>query len=116
MKNCFRGECSMTHYESDWVFNVGLKVAAAIFLATLAMGLVTGVTPVTAVFRSGAAFGVFVTIGWAAALVWEPPMPEEEAEETEEDEEKSDAEQEDQQFKPEPTDRLNTTQAAQQTT
>lgn len=89
----------MTHYESDWVFNFGLKIAAAIFLATLAMGLVTGVTPVTAVFRSGAAFGVFVTIGWAAAIVWQPVLPEEEPEETEEDTENSEADLEEQQSK-----------------
>ncbi|GAB4449600.1 MAG: hypothetical protein Kow0031_32060 [Anaerolineae bacterium] len=75
----------MTQYESDWVFDIGLKVAVTIFLATLAVGLVTGVAPLTAVARSAAAFAVFLTIGWAAAQVWEPPQPEEEAEEGEEE-------------------------------
>lgn len=104
----------MTHYESDWVFNIGLKVAVAIFLATLAMGLVTGVAPVTAVFRSGAAFAVFVTIGWAAALVWEPNLPEKETEEGEEDADRSEAGQNGEQPKPGSNDRLETKQTAQQ--
>lgn len=104
----------MTHYESDWVFNVGLKVAVAIFLATLAMGLVTGIAPITAVFRSGAAFAVFVTIGWAAAQVWEPLLPEEETEEAEGDAENGASKPAGQSTKPESIDRLDAKQPAQQ--
>ena len=67
----------MNYYESDWVFNIGLKVAVIICLTTLAVGLTIGLSPITAVLRSGSAFAVFATISWAAARVWEPALQEE---------------------------------------
>ncbi|RMF05735.1 MAG: hypothetical protein D6768_00685 [Chloroflexi bacterium] len=75
----------MTNYQPDWIFNIALKLAVAICLGTLATALYVGVTPLTAVFRSGAAFTVFATLGWAAALMWQVPQVEEETEETESD-------------------------------
>lgn len=66
----------MEHYQSDWVFDIALRVAVIICLATLAMALYVGVGPITAVFRSGTAFAVFAVLGWAAALVWKVPEPE----------------------------------------
>ncbi len=106
----------MTNYESDWIFDIGLKIAVAIFLATLAMGLVTGVAPLTAVYRSGAAFAVFVIIGWAAAQVWEPTRPkkEEESEENAADAETRAARPDGQPKNAEPFDRLDANQTAQQ--
>ncbi len=65
----------MTDHHSDWIFNIGLKIAVSICLATLAVALFTGVGPLTAVFRSGAAFTVFVSLGWAVAVVWQAPQP-----------------------------------------
>ncbi len=70
----------MEHYQSDWVFDIALRVAVIICLATLAMALYVGVGPITAVFRSGTAFAVFAILGWAAALVWKVPEPEPEPE------------------------------------
>lgn len=75
----------MTNYQPDWIFNIALKLAVAICLGTLAMGLFVGVAPLTAVFRSGAAFTVFASIGWAAAMMWQVPEAEEETEDTESD-------------------------------
>ena len=77
----------MEKYESDWVFNIGLKVAVIICLATLAVGLTIGLSPTTAVFRSGSAFAVFATISWAAARVWEPALPDQPEDEISEDDE-----------------------------
>lgn len=65
----------MRNRHSDWIFNLGLKVAVLICLSTLAVALFTGVGPLTAIFRSGTAFTVFVTLGWAATIVWQVPDP-----------------------------------------
>lgn len=65
----------MTDHHSDWIFNIGLKIAVSICLATLAVAIFTGAGPLTAVFRSGAAFTVFVALGWAVAVVWQVPQP-----------------------------------------
>lgn len=69
----------MTQYHPDWIFNISLKLAVTICLGTLAMGLYMGVAPITAVLRSGAAFTVFATLGWAAALMWQVPEAEQES-------------------------------------
>lgn len=71
----------MIQYHPDWIFNISLKLAVTICLGTLAIGLYVGVAPITAILRSGAAFTVFATLGWAAALMWQVPETEQEAEE-----------------------------------
>jgi hypothetical protein len=82
----------MTNNQSDWVFNIGLQIAVVICLSTLAVALFTGVAPLTAVFRSGTAFAVFVSLGWAAAVVWQVPEPEAEDEKSEQGNETDDPE------------------------
>jgi hypothetical protein len=66
----------MTRYEPAWVFNLVLKMAVVVFLSTLAIGLAVGVSPLTALLRSGAAFGVFAMLAWAASLAWAVPEME----------------------------------------
>ncbi len=60
----------MDGYESDWMFNLVLRLAVIICLGTLVLGLMVGVGPLTALLRSGIAFVAFVLLGWAASLVW----------------------------------------------
>jgi|GEM_PF-5886026 len=85
----------MERYEPIWIFNFILKIATAIFLGTLALGLAVGVAPLTALMRSGAGFGVFALLAWGAAVTWELPQkkeePQEEAAETAESSTESDA-------------------------
>jgi hypothetical protein len=66
----------MTYSQSDWIFNIGLKLALIICLTTLVIGLTMGVGPITAMLGSSVAFTVFTVLGWAASLVWEEPAPE----------------------------------------
>lgn len=66
----------MSRYEPAWIFNLVLKMAVVIFLSTLAIGLVAGVTPLTALMRSSAAFGVFAMLAWAVSLTWDIPKTE----------------------------------------
>jgi hypothetical protein len=75
----------MKRYEPAWIFNFILKIAVAIFLGMLAISLAVGVTPFTALLRSGAGFSVFAMLGWAAALTWELPEKEEAPKEKVED-------------------------------
>ncbi|MEW5956488.1 MAG: hypothetical protein AB1801_02105 [Chloroflexota bacterium] len=63
----------MTYYESDWVFNLVLKLAVVVFLSILAVGLLAGVNPLTALLRSSSAFAAFVVLGWVASLTWSAP-------------------------------------------
>jgi hypothetical protein len=67
----------MTNNQSDWVFNFVLWLAVIVFLSTLALGLIVGVGPLTALLRSGIAFFSFALLGWAVSLVWAIPAPEE---------------------------------------
>jgi hypothetical protein len=60
----------MKGYESDWVFNLVLRLAVIVFLGTLALGLIAGVEPLTTLLRSSTAFAAFVVLGWATSLVW----------------------------------------------
>ena len=73
-------------FQPDWVFNFVLKLAVVVCLATLAIGLIMGVSPLISLLRSGVAFIVFATLAWAASLIW-PEIEqavEEEAEAAEE--------------------------------
>lgn len=72
------------HFQPDWVFNFVLKLAVAICLATLAVSLTLGVSPLTSLLRSGVAFVVFATLAWAASQLW--PVIEIEVEEEAESE------------------------------
>lgn len=82
----------MTRYEPAWIYNFVLKIAVAIFLGTLAIGLAVGVAPLTALMRSGAGFGVFAMLAWAAAVTWDMPKPPEPPQaETEEDQAETEA-------------------------
>lgn len=63
----------MTNFQSDWVFNLILKLAVIVCLGTLALGLIVGVAPLIALLRSSAAFFTFALLGWATALVWQTP-------------------------------------------
>lgn len=63
----------MTNYYADWIFNFALRLAAIVCLSTLALGLIMGVDPLTALFRSGVAFFSFLVLGWAASLLWQMP-------------------------------------------
>jgi hypothetical protein len=67
----------MKNYQSDWVLNLVLKLAVAVFLSTLALGLLVGVNPLTALLRSGTAFMAFAILGWATSLAWTVPELEE---------------------------------------
>ncbi|HMR65197.1 MAG TPA: hypothetical protein PKE64_14415 [Anaerolineae bacterium] len=71
----------MTYYHPDWVFNLVLKFAVIVSLSTLTISLITGVGPLTALLRSGAAFVTFAVLAWAASLVWEEVKIEPELEE-----------------------------------
>ena len=104
----------MNQYESDWVFNIGLKVAVIICLATLAVGLTIGLSPVTAVFRSGSAFAVFATISWAAALMWEPALPQEATEDASDADEAEAQDEKKETSPPEQQDEIEAPQAEQQ--
>ena len=64
----------MTNELSALVFNLSLKLAAAIFLGLLAVSLIVGAGPLTALLRSSTAFIVFAFLGWAMALVWQVPV------------------------------------------
>jgi hypothetical protein len=67
------GYFSMMNELSAWVYNFSLKLAAAIFLSILALGLIAGAGPLMALLRSSTAFIVFAFLGWAMALVWQVP-------------------------------------------
>ena len=69
----------MTNYQSDWVFNLILKFAVIICLSVLALSLIIGTGPITALLRSGVAFTTFAFLGWATSLVWDMPLIEKEA-------------------------------------
>jgi hypothetical protein len=66
--------------QAAWIFNIGLNLAVAIFLAILAVGLFMNVPPLTAIFRSFVAFTVFALLSWTASLVWQEPELAEEIE------------------------------------
>ena len=68
----------MTNYQSDWVFNLILKFAVIICLSVLALSLIIGTGPLTALLRSGVAFATFAFLGWATSLVWDMPLVEKE--------------------------------------
>ena len=60
----------MANRTSDWVFNLGLRLGVVVFLGTLALGLLAGLEPVTALTRSGVAFVAFVLLAHAASAIW----------------------------------------------
>ena len=68
----------MTNYQSNWVFNLTLKFAVIICLGVLALSLIIGTGPLTALLRSSVAFTTFAFLGWATSLVWDIPLIEEE--------------------------------------
>ncbi|MCB0191057.1 MAG: hypothetical protein KDJ65_03865 [Anaerolineae bacterium] len=67
----------MTNYQSDWVFNLTLKFAVIICLSVLALSLIIGTGPLTALMRSSIAFMTFSFLGWVTSLVWDMPLEEE---------------------------------------
>ena len=69
----------MANYQSDWVFNLILKLAVVICLVTLSISLIVGSGPLTALLRSSTAFSVFALLGWATSLVWTAPESQEAA-------------------------------------
>jgi hypothetical protein len=62
---------------SAWIFDLALRFAAIVCLATLALGLFLGVDPITALMRSGVAFVVFLLLGWAVSALWDVAVPDE---------------------------------------
>lgn len=73
----------MTKYHPDWIFNLAIQFAVAICLSMLVLGLATDVAPLTALWRSGLVFIVFVILGWIVSLIWQLPEPAEAAVEAE---------------------------------
>ena len=72
----------MTERPSQWVFDLVIQLALIVCLATLAVGLTAGASPLVALLRSGVAFVAIVLVGWALSLVFDVPPPEaEEADE-----------------------------------
>jgi hypothetical protein len=67
----------MRSQQSAWIFNLTLRLGAIVCLGTLALGLFLWVQPLTALMRSGAAFAVFLLLGWAISTVWDVAVPEE---------------------------------------
>jgi hypothetical protein len=63
-------------YQSNWVFDLVLRLAVVVCLGTLALGLAIGIGPLTASLRSGVAFFAFVALGWAVARVCDAPNRE----------------------------------------
>ena len=61
----------MRSQQSAWIFNLTLRLGAIVCLGTLALGLFLWVQPLTALMRSGAAFAVFLLLGWAISTVWD---------------------------------------------
>jgi hypothetical protein len=55
------------------VFNLVVRLASVVFLATLVVGLVAGANPVIAAFRSMGAFLAFTCLGWAGAHLFSVP-------------------------------------------
>lgn len=70
----------MTNYQSNWVFNLILKFAVIICLSVLALSLIIGIGPLTALLRSSVAFATFAFLGWATSLIWDIPLTEEKSE------------------------------------
>jgi hypothetical protein len=66
----------MARQQSDWVFNLTVRLAVMVCLGTLALGLLAGVQPVTAVTRSCAAFVAFILLAHAASKIWMVSIPE----------------------------------------
>lgn len=64
----------MTNYQSNWIFNLILKFAVIICLSVLALSLIIGTGPLTALLRSSVAFMTFAFLGWATSLVWDMPL------------------------------------------
>ncbi len=62
-----------TQKQAGWILDFSLRVAVIICLSTLAVGIVSGADPLTALMRSGIAFVSFLTLGWAASLLWNVP-------------------------------------------
>lgn len=60
----------MVNNKSAWVMNMAIRIALIVFLSVLALGLINGVDPVTAVVRSGVAFVSFLILGWGASMLW----------------------------------------------
>jgi len=58
------------------VFNLVVRVASVVFLATLLIGLVAGANPVIAASRSMGAFVAFTLLGWAGAQLLSVPAAE----------------------------------------
>ena len=75
----------MTNHQMDWLFNLSLRLAVIICLSTLAVGLMMGIDPLTALFRSSIAFISFAALGWAASMMWNVPETQEVSVETEVD-------------------------------
>lgn len=67
----------MTNYQSNWIFNIILKFAVIICLSVLALSLIIGIGPLTALLRSSVAFMTFAFLGWATSLVWDMSLVEE---------------------------------------
>jgi hypothetical protein len=67
----------MSTLQSNWIFNLIVRLAVVVFLGTLALGLIVGVEPVTALTRSGVAFIAFIILAHAAATIWALLVPEE---------------------------------------
>ena len=55
--------------QAHFVFDITLRIALIIALVMLVLGLVEGVDPLIAVFRSIVAFMAFAGLGWAASLI-----------------------------------------------
>jgi len=66
----------MTPNASEQVFSLALRFAIVVCLGTLVVGLAVGVSPLTAVLRSGVAFVAFVLLGWAASVLVGTPATE----------------------------------------
>jgi uncharacterized membrane protein YqjE len=68
----------MHSIQSAWIINLALRLAAIVCLGVLAVGLILGVEPLTALMRSTVAFVAFVVLGRAVAAVWDvaPPLSE----------------------------------------
>lgn len=66
----------MSNAQAEWVFNFILRLGVVVALSALALGLILGVGPLTALLRSGTAFLAFAMLGWASARLWEVPALE----------------------------------------
>ncbi len=63
----------MNKQKSDWVLYITIRIAVIVCLSTLALGLIYGAGPLTALMRSVIAFVSFLILGWAASTLWNMP-------------------------------------------